>query len=221
MKTCSKCKIEKELIFFSRRKDTGYRSYCKQCEKEYNKEYNKKNKNLVKIQKIKYREENKEEIKKKRKTHYENNKEFIKDYTKNYYHKNKNNRDVDFHKNHWIKHKEKITKKRKERKIKNPLLKLSITIRTLLSNSIKRMGYAKSSKTNEILGCSFEEFKLYIESQFQDGMSWENHGEWHLDHKIPISWADSEEKVYELNHYLNFQPLWAFDNLSKGNKWSD
>jgi hypothetical protein len=52
-------------------------------------------------------------------------------------------------------------------------------------------------------------------------MSWENYGEWHLDHKIPISWAETEEQVYELNKYTNFQPLWAFDNQSKNNKYAD
>ena len=42
-------------------------------------------------------------------------------------------------------------------------------------------------------------------------MSWENYGEWHLDHKTPVSWAETEEQVYELNKYTNFQPLWATD----------
>lgn len=51
-------------------------------------------------------------------------------------------------------------------------------------------------------------------------MSWDNHGEWHLDHKIPISWADSIEQIYKLNHYTNFQPMWAFDNQSKNNKFA-
>ena len=52
-------------------------------------------------------------------------------------------------------------------------------------------------------------------------MTWENHGSWHLDHKIPISWADTEEKVYKLNHFSNFQPLWAFENQSKNNRFAD
>ena len=52
-------------------------------------------------------------------------------------------------------------------------------------------------------------------------MSWNNYGEWHLDHKTPISWAKTEEEVYRLNNYNNFQPLWAIENTSKGNKWSD
>ena len=50
-------------------------------------------------------------------------------------------------------------------------------------------------------------------------MSWENKGEWHLDHIIPISSATNEKEVYELNHYTNFQPLWSIDNLMKSNKF--
>jgi hypothetical protein len=63
--------------------------------------------------------------------------------------------------------------------------------------------------------------KRYIEDKFKDGMSWENHGEWHLDHKIPISWANNEEDVFKLNHYTNFQPLWALENQTKNNKYAD
>lgn len=108
-----------------------------------------------------------------------------------------------------------------ERKKYDNLFKLSISIRNLIYISIKKRGFSKKSKVNNILGCSFEEFKSYIEAQFKDNMSLENHGEWHLDHKTPVSWANTEDEIYELNHYTNFQPLWSFDNLSKGNKWSD
>jgi len=54
---------------------------------------------------------------------------------------------------------------------------------------------------------------------FIDEMSWENYGDWHLDHIIPSSWAENEEEIIKLNHYKNFQPLWAKDNLTKGNRW--
>jgi 5-methylcytosine-specific restriction endonuclease McrA len=71
----------------------------------------------------------------------------------------------------------------------------------------------------EILGCTFEEFKVYLESKFDENMNWENQGSyWQMDHIIPISSAKSEEDVYRLNHYTNFQPLYWKDNLSKGNK---
>ena len=63
--------------------------------------------------------------------------------------------------------------------------------------------------------------KIYIENLFQEGMSWEKHGDWHLDHRTPVSWAKSESEVYELNKYENFKPMWAFENMSKGNKYTD
>ena len=49
-------------------------------------------------------------------------------------------------------------------------------------------------------------------------MTWNNYGEWELDHIIPISSATTEEEVYKLNHYTNFQPLWMSENRKKGNK---
>ena len=49
-------------------------------------------------------------------------------------------------------------------------------------------------------------------------MTWENHGEWHIDHIMPMYTAQTEEETLELNHYTNLQPLWAEENLSKSNK---
>ena len=72
------------------------------------------------------------------------------------------------------------------------------------------------TQRNRVCGITYEEFKAYIESKFENGMTWKNHGEWHLDHIIPVSQANSEEELIKLNHYSNFQPLWAYDNLSKG-----
>jgi hypothetical protein len=84
--------------------------------------------------------------------------------------------------------------------------------------SIKGKGYTKKSKTSEYLGCTFNEFKTYIEEKFIENMSWENRMDWHLDHIYPISLAETEDELIKLNHYTNFQPLWAVDNLRKGNK---
>ena len=74
-----------------------------------------------------------------------------------------------------------------------------------------------------ILGCLFEEFKQYIENQFADWMTWDNHGNpddgilelnktWDLDHIIPISEAKDESDIIRLNHYANFQPLCSYTN---------
>lgn len=60
----------------------------------------------------------------------------------------------------------------------------------------------------------------HIEEQFKEGMSWENHGKWHIDHVVPIKYNNPtlEEQIERL-HYLNLQPLWAEDNKSKGNRF--
>ena len=50
-------------------------------------------------------------------------------------------------------------------------------------------------------------------------MNWNNYGKWHIDHKIPSSWGKTKEEVYELNYYTNLQPMWAGENLSKGNRY--
>ena len=76
-------------------------------------------------------------------------------------------------------------------------------------------------RSEEILGCSFEFFKKHIETQFQQGMSWNNHGHWHLDHKVPLDIATSTEELIKLNHWTNFQPLWAIENLEKNCKLLD
>ena len=90
--------------------------------------------------------------------------------------------------------------------------------RTLIRRAIRRGGYEKSSRTADILGCSFEELRAHIESQFSDGMSWDTFAGIHIDHIVPISSALNEADIIRLNHYTNLQPLWAFDNLSKGAK---
>lgn len=99
------------------------------------------------------------------------------------------------------------------------LNKFIINIRNGISVSFRRYGFTKKSKIQDILGCSYNEFKVYIESKFTEGMNWENRKEWHLDHIIPISWAKTEEEIIKLNHFTNFQPLWAIENMKKGNRY--
>jgi len=93
-------------------------------------------------------------------------------------------------------------------------------VRTSIKNTFKKNGYKKSNRTHEILRCSFEEFKKYIEDQFEPWMNWDNHGiytgnvneTWHLDHIVPLASAETEEDVVKLNHYTNFQPLCSYVN---------
>ena len=110
----------------------------------------------------------------------------------------------------------------KDRINTDSLFKFKNKVRGLIYQSFKRKknnDWNKKTKTENILGCKFEEFKIYIEKQFTNGMNWENQGKWHLDHIKPLKLAETEEDVIKLNHYTNFQPLWAEDNLKKGSKY--
>ena len=128
-------------------------------------------------------------------------------------------------KEYYLKNKKKINTYRnyyeKERKSKDSLYKFKKDIRKNIQNYIKRSNYKKYSKTFDILGVSAKDFKLYIESKFDVGMNWGNRGEWHIDHIIPVSSAKNKEEAETLNHHLNLQPLWAKDNLSKSNLYTE
>lgn len=108
----------------------------------------------------------------------------------------------------------------KTRRKEDEIYRLRQNISTSIRDSINKNKDAKcrGRKVSDILGCSIADFVCHIESKFKDGMSWGNRHKWHLDHVIPISYATSTEEVYTLNHYSNFQPLWASKNMLKGNK---
>lgn len=93
--------------------------------------------------------------------------------------------------------------------------RLRLSLRTRLNMAIKR-GYRAGSAVRD-LGCSIPEFRSYIEAQFEPGMSWENWGEWELDHIKPLSSFDLTDRAQFLEacHYENYQPLWRADNLAK------
>lgn len=105
-----------------------------------------------------------------------------------------------------------------DRRASDTLFKLSSSLRNRTSKAIRNGKFSKKMKLSEYLGCSLEFLKQHLESQFKPGMSWDNYGEWHIDHVIPLASALQEKELYALCHYLNLQPLWAIDNLSKGNK---
>ena len=83
---------------------------------------------------------------------------------------------------------------------------------------MKNKGWRKNGRTEQLVGADCETVKKHIESLFKNGMTWENHGKWHIDHIIPLASAKTEEEVIRLFHYTNLQPLWAKENLSKSDK---
>lgn len=91
-------------------------------------------------------------------------------------------------------------------------------MRSSVRKAFKRKNYTKSSKTFEILGEEWSVVKSHFESLFKEGMSWENYGEWQIDHIIPISSANTKEEIEKLCHYKNLQPLWKEENIFKSDK---
>jgi hypothetical protein len=91
-------------------------------------------------------------------------------------------------------------------------------LRSVVSGAFKRIGQHKPTDTLKLLGCTWLEAKVHIEKLFVEGMSWNNHGEWHIDHIRPVS-SFSLNELHLMNNINNLQPLWAKENLTKYNKW--
>lgn len=154
------------------------------------------------------------------KKHYEANREMAIKRSKEYRISNPN-----YQKEYYKKNPNYLNNYRREKRKLDPLFKLSEILRTRLNIALKTKSWKKNTHFAEYIGCSLQELKIYLEKQFTEGMTWQNHGRWHpkikrwqIDHKIPLDSAKTEEELYKLCHYTNLQPLWADDNLSKSYK---
>ena len=222
-KKCTKCQEEKTLDNFSKvsNRET-LKTMCRSCVSDYNKKYNKENKE--KCDQLRKAWIANDENRKKRD-------EYMLTYNKEYRKKNKEK--VDAQAKAWrennpekvkqsrTKRRDKARKWKKEQYATNPIYKLGVNIRNH-ATKISQIVKTKKGKTSlEYLGCTLEEFKAHIESQWQEGMTWENHSKdgWHIDHIVPINWyVKNSDDPWQANHYTNLQPLWAKENLSKNNK---
>jgi hypothetical protein len=106
----------------------------------------------------------------------------------------------------------------KERYKTDSIFKLKVTMRVRIYEALTRTKHPKKGSTFEYIGCDIHTLRTHLETQFKDNMSWDNYGEWHVDHIIPLSSAKNEEELIKLCHYTNLQPLWAIDNLKKSDK---
>jgi nuclear transport factor 2 (NTF2) superfamily protein len=204
-KVCSDCKKAKPTIEFykDKRYNDGYSSYCKPC-----------NAQRTYKARDKYRKT-------------EKGKEAWKKAAKNYNESEKGKeRRLKYKESEAYKErvlskegKDKINSYIRNKRNTDPKYRLSSNLRKRIGNSIASRGFKKDSKTHQILGIEFNDFRAYLEGLFEDKMSWDNYGDWHLDHIIPVSSAENETEIYDLNHYLNFQPKWAKDNISKSDNY--
>lgn len=166
---------------------------------------------------------NANKIKDKNTKYYANNKESVLEQKKDY-NKRNNNSIAKKKRQYYAENRDKIVAQNlryiRKRSHVDPLYRASRNLRSRLYSAIK--GNYKSGSAIKDLGCSIEEFKVHIEAQFKQGMTWDNYGMkgWHIDHIKPLSKFDlsNSEQVKKACHYSNLQPMWWHENLSKGDK---
>ena len=197
----------------------AYRAANREAIIQSKRKWNGANREVLAERSKEYRRKNKDLIKKRAREYEEANKEAIAEYKREYYQKNK--QAFTRRRRKWYKENRELTTKRnKEKYKKDPLFKIARLLRGRLGQAM--VGNLKAAPTRELLGCTYKHARQHIESQFTDGMSWDNHGMhgWHIDHVIPCASFDltDPEQQKECFHYTNLQPLWAEDNLKKSDK---
>ncbi len=189
-----------------------------------------------------YREKHREKLLEKKKIYRENNKEYQKEYNKQYRQKPeyKNKRKV-YNKTYL--NKEETKEKKREyakeyqqrssskevrrlwdkKRRENPKIRIGQSVSASLNSSLKTKNLSKNKRHwEDITGYTVQELKKHLESLFKPGMSWDNYGEWHIDHIIPKSffeYASTDDVEFKYCWSLNnLQPLWAIENIIKGGK---
>ena len=218
-KKCNGCQ-ELKITDDFHKKNNGFSSLCKIC-------------NNIKQKKIRLEKDINEieEMKKYLKDWRKNNKEKIKifeqsierkEYVKNYRNNNKEKISKQIRK-YFLENKEYLREvgrlnrisNYKRRLVEDPTFAIKESIRSSIRRIFNNKGIKKNITTETILGCSYEDLKLYLESKFEDWMTWENRGlyngelnyGWDIDHIIPISSGKTEDDIKRLNHFSNLQPL--------------
>ncbi len=210
-KRCPYCTNPKLLSEFSKNTCAidGLQSICK----EHNKEHYEKNKKIILKKAKEYYLHNREKILKNTNQYYLDNKEKILKY------QDDNKVKIAIRRKKYAdENRKKINFYQRNKKQTNINFKISSNLRNRIYNALKRN--EKSLPTMFLIGCEIDYFMYHIQEQFTDGMSWDNYGDWHMDHIKSCSKFDLSDTKQQLEcfNYTNLQPLWAEDNLSKGNK---
>lgn len=204
LKICTKCGKAKDILKFGEnagRKD-GKQESCRECKALTDKFDRANNPGKSSEKSKKYYILNRESIIARTKQYSIDNADSIRQKNKEYFQLNK----------------ERWNQYGKDRAKIDPVYRMKVHMRKVLIKALN--GTSKSKKTEDILGCSYSEFKEYIEDQFENWMTWDNKGlyngdfnyGWDLDHIVPLCTAKSPEDVVSLNHYTNLRPLCSHVN---------
>lgn len=191
-KKCCTCKIEKPLICFSSSKHSkdGLSWTCKECSKKRREIY--ESDPIVKQRK-----------KERNRLNRIKNKKELSAKAKVYNAKTRQRR------NEYV----------KERKRTDPEFKLKLRLSGSIRDALKAKGAKRTDRTLKLTGCSISQLKIHIESQFEPGMTWDNHGlyGWNIDHIVPSALFNLIEPEEQLKcfHYTNLMPRWATTEIAK------
>ena len=183
--------------------------------KEYQQKYYQANREKIIERNKKYYAENKEKVRDQQRQYYERNKEQIAVQRSQYYLANRGKIRIK-QSEYYQTYKDIINTRRVEYINKTPHARMIKNLRSRLSSIIKN----KSRKTMDLIGCDRKHLVAHLEVQFENGMTWDNYGEWAIDHHIPISAFnfDNKKELRACWHFSNLKPMWASDYLRKGNK---
>jgi hypothetical protein len=238
-------KKESDRKYYLKNKDKIKATVKEWCEnnkehiKKYRREHFQKNKEEISEKNIAYRIANSEKIRKQRKKYRDKlDKVKVKIYMDNYYKKHKekikkqkllyyydNQEKILLGRKTW--HQKNLAKSRAIRNKYKPKTieqKLIHNMRCRVYDYFKYNKSIKDIRTLELLECSIKFLKQYIQKRFKKGMTWDNYGEWHIDHIIPIDYFLKKCNFNSLRiqkkcfNYKNLRPMWAVDNLRKGAK---
>ena len=209
MKRCSECGREFPATtqYFHQNKShkDGLRGNCKACALKYNRKWQEKNCKKLHVYYRQYYEKNKERESSRQKQYRGENLEKCRETHRNWRAEN-----PDYYRKYV-----------KEYRAKNPWARISHSISRGISHSIS--GAKNGGHWESLVNYTRDDLMAHLESQFTKGMTWENYGEWHIDHIRPISsfiFGSIEDEDFKKCWSLeNLQPLWAHDNLRKWAKY--
>lgn len=229
-KWCGKCKTYKnckgeESRFGKGGKKCwdGLRPTCKDCLAEHNANH----KEERHAYNAKYWEKTKQWQSERRKEWGEQNKDYIAAKNKEWRKINGKERD----KKEWQKRKDNLHHQEyqrnyardwcKRQRAENPTYKMKQNVSRRIREVLKEGG--KSESTIKYVGCTIEQLMGHLEKQFDEYMTWQNQGHWHIDHKIPCNAFDTSNiaEATAMWHYKNLQPMWAKDNILKSDHYDE
>lgn len=207
MKKCSKCLIEQDLNCFYKDNNSadGVHSWCKKCKKISRQLWrlDPGNQKKDRVTAKRFRDNHPQDGKNRYRQKHQSDSTYFARLAK----ESRQRRGEDYlrYRREYDKHQRKT----------NPLYKIRRVCSNRIVSAIHRLGFKKQSTTAKMLGCEWLTLKEHLESKFQPGMTWDNYGEWEIDHITPCCSAATLEELEKLQHFTNLQPLWLEDHRQK------